>query len=320
MSKENLLEVPYTEHDVNEIEQYDEFDYISDFYLPQKDSEELYNTETYKIINQNGIDDFEYFTEEKVQGIDDTRVKRVEEVSDQDKEGFFGPFLDFFKDLPESFAIDVGESFLNIANNATQLVGMASNVAFQDTKSSAISDFTNKVAKNVRLQTREAKEHLKFYAEERDINGVSQLFTDIGIDLGLMFPIQKQLKKTGMPSMISYPLAFGLAYGFTGGKGDQDKNLIISSHLMNKTNKLLKVLPDTPEDEVGTLVANTFEGTAWGFAGPILKNTFKFIKTSLPYMVNQQTAVGAGGSAAVTAGVEEVQDNIQNNIISEKPE
>ena len=55
---------------------------------------------------------------------------------------------------------------------------------------------------------------------------------DIGIDIAAAVPINKMLKKTGMPSFIATPLSFGLAYGLTGGDDEAKANIIITVRLL----------------------------------------------------------------------------------------
>ena len=86
--------------------------------------------------------------------------------------------------------------------------------------------------------------------------------TDIGIDIAATIPIQRMLKKTGVPSYVATPLSFGLVYGMTGGDEEAENNMFIDSETIHGLNEVLGVLPDTPESEIAELVATTFEGTA----------------------------------------------------------
>ena len=73
------------------------------------------------------------------------------------------------------------------------------------------------------------------------IEGVSELMTDIGVDIAATVPIQKLLKKTGVPSYVATPLSFGLAYGFTGGDKEKETNVFIDSEAINALNEALGV-------------------------------------------------------------------------------
>ena len=85
------------------------------------------------------------------------------------------------------------------------------------------------------------------------------------------------LKKLESPSYVSTPLAFGLGYAFTGGDKEADNNMILDSQVINRTNEILAILPDTPESEVAELVATTFD-TLWAGAIQPLIKVFKTLK------------------------------------------
>ena len=54
---------------------------------------------------------------------------------------------------------------------------------------------TSSIAGAYNKGTEEFVQNLDAYAKNNDVNGVSKLITDTGLDIGLTFPIQKQLKK-----------------------------------------------------------------------------------------------------------------------------
>ena len=66
-----------------------------------------------------------------------------------------------------------------------------------------------------------------------------------------------------------------LGYAFTGGDKEADNNMILDSQVINRTNEILAILPDTPESEVAELVATTFEA----HYGLELYNHIKVFKT-----------------------------------------
>ena len=158
--------------------------------------------------------------------------------------------------------------------------------------------------------------------------------TDIGIDIAATVPIQTMLKKTGLPSYVATPLSFGLAYGFTSGDKEAKRLTFIDSEVINGVNEVLEVLPNTPESEVGELVANTFEGTLWGAAGEGLIRTFKVLKNNVPALMKKakkgeiisDISKGTAGAAVLGKSIQDtlnpneqkVSDNIQNNIISKQ--
>ncbi len=282
-----------------ELEQYESFDVVNDLFLPIKEEEEKYASPILARFRENEVDPFEYLGEPKVEGVGP--VRKVQDQEEQNK--YSAAFLDFFKDLPEAAVTSTAESLANVGNNAVQLVGAGSNLLFRGTeKADEFSKATTSFAKLINKRTENFVKNIEQYRKDNDVNGVTDLMADIGIDIAAAVPINKMLKKTGLPSFIATPLSFGLAYGLTSGDDEAKANIIIDSQVINRTNELLNILEDTPESEVAELVATTFEGTAWASAGDRLIKVFKMIKQNIPAFINQQT-VTTGAATAVVAGV-----------------
>ena len=308
---DKILDFEPVQEDV--IENYEEFDYLTDFYLPFQEQEAKYNSSILKGFRENNIDPYEYIGEKKVDGIKPIKLLKPEE-EEQGKIDYSEAFIEFFKDIPESVALSTLENIANISNLGVQAIGVASNLAFKDTKLDKISDVTNSAASFYNRNTEQFVKNIETYAKNNDVNGVSKFITDIGIDTGLSFPIYKQLKKVGVPTFAAMPLSFGLAYGFSGGEKEIDGNMIMDSQAINRTFELLNILPDTPESEIAEAVATAFEGTLWTAAiGPLTK-TFKLLKNNVPAYINQQTAVSVGGATATTEAVNQFEQNRQENL------
>ncbi len=308
---DKILDFEQPNEDV--IENYEEFDYLTDFYLPFTDQEAKYNSDILKGFRTNNIDPYEFLGEKKVNGIQPIELIKPEK-QEQGKIDYSEAFVEFFKDLPESVALSTLENLANISNLGVQAVGVGSNLLFKDTKLDKISDVTNSAANFYNKNTEQFVKNIETYAKNNDVNGVSKFLTDIGIDTALSFPIYKQLKKAGVPSFAAMPLSFGLAYGFSGGEKEIDGNMIMDSQAINRTFELLNILPDTPESEIAEAVATAFEGTLWTAAiGPLVK-TFKLLKNNVPAYINQQTAVSVGGATATGEAVTQVEENRQENL------
>ena len=78
-------------------------------------------------------------------------------------------------------------------------------------KGDGISQATTEFAQGYNKSSEEIIAKLTQYTEDNDVNGVSELMTEIGVDIAATIPIQRMLKKTGVPSYVATPLAFGLA-------------------------------------------------------------------------------------------------------------
>ena len=312
---DKILDFEQPNEDV--IENYEEFDYLTDFYLPFRDQEAKYNSDILKGFRTNNIDPYEFLGEQKVNGIQPIKLLKPEE-QEQGKIDYSEAFLEFFKDLPQSVALSTLENIANISNLGVQAVGVGTNLLFKDTKLNKISDVTNSAANFYNKNTEQFVKNIETYAKNNDVNGVSKFMTDIGIDTALSVPIYRQLKKTGVPTFAAMPLSFGLAYGFSGGEKEVDGNMIMDSQALNRTFELLNILPDTPESEIAEAVATSFEGTLWTAAIPQITKVFKLLKNNVPAYINQQTVTTATGTAVAAGAADTVSDNIQNNIISKQ--
>ena len=312
---DKILDFEQPNEDV--IENYEEFDYLTDFYLPFQEQETKYNSEILKGFRTNNIDPYEFLGEKKVNGIQPIKLLKPEE-QEQGKIDYSEAFLEFFKDLPQSVALSTLENIANISNLGVQAVGVGTNLLFKDTKLDKISDVTNSAANFYNKNTEQFVKNIETYAKNNDVNGVSKFMTDIGIDTALSVPIYRQLKKTGVPTFAAMPLSFGLAYGFSGGEKEVDGNMIMDSQALNRTFELLNILPDTPESEIAEAVATSFEGTLWTAAIPQITKVFKLLKNNVPAYINQQTVTTATGTAVAAGAADTVSDNIQNNIISKQ--
>ena len=296
-------------------QQYEEFDYLSDFYFPLKEVEDKYSSPILKRLRENEIDPHEFLGIEKVEGTG--VVKRIEDKADleEGKKTFGQSFIDFIKDAPEAAAVSTAEAGVNLSNNLVQLFGAGTNMVFKGSeRGDGISQATTEFAQGYNKSSEEIISKLTQYTEDNDVNGVSQLMTDIGIDIAATIPIQRMLKKTGVPSYVATPLSFGLVYGMTGGDKEAENNMFIDSETIHGLNELLGVLPDTPESEIAELVATTFEGTAWGALGDRLVKVFKVVKNNVPAYMNPQTSISMGGAAVTGEGAIKVQENAQDNL------
>ena len=296
-------------------QQHEEFDYLSDFYFPLKEVEDKYSSPILKRLRENEIDPHEFLGIEKVEGTG--VVKRITDKSDleEGKKTFGQSFIDFVKDAPEAAAVSTAEAGVNLSNNLVQLFGAGTNMVFKGSeRGDGISQATTEFAQGYNKSSEEIIAKLTQYTEDNDVNGVSELMTEIGVDIAATIPIQRMLKKTGVPSYVATPLAFGLAYGMTGGDEEAEKNMFIDSETIQGLNEVLGVLPDTPESEIAELVANTFEGTAWGAFGDRLIKVFKVLKNNVPAYMNQQTSVSMGGAAATGEGAIRLQENAEDNL------
>ena len=74
---DKILDFEPVQEDV--IENYEEFDYLTDFYLPFQDQETKYNSEILKGFRTNNIDPYEFLGEKKVDGIQPIELIKPEQ-------------------------------------------------------------------------------------------------------------------------------------------------------------------------------------------------------------------------------------------------
>ena len=110
MSKEKLTEA-----------QYEEFDYITDFYMPIKDVEDKYSSPHLKRLREAKIDAYEYLGLEKVDGVGE--IKKIEDKTElaEAKKTVGQHLLDFAKDFIPATGIELQEAGANVVNNFVQL-------------------------------------------------------------------------------------------------------------------------------------------------------------------------------------------------------
>lgn len=300
-------------------EQLPEFDVVTDFYLPFKEVEEKHSSPILKGLRDNNIDAHEFLGEEKVEGVGLVEAMDEKQVENE-KTNFGQSFLDFVKDIPQAAGTSTLEAGANITNNLIQLFGFGTNIAFKDTqKGNHISDYVTEFSQGYNKGTEEFIAKLDQYRQDNDVNGVANFVSDMGIDLAATIPMDKMLKKVGIPSYASLPLAFGLSYAFTGGDKKLEKNIMVDSEVINRLNETLGALPNTPEAEVAELVGNAFEGTVWAGVGDRLVKVFKLLKNNVPAYMNQQTAVSVGGAAASGEAVNKINQATDQNLNVEEP-
>ena len=110
---DKILDFEQPNEDV--IENYEEFDYLTDFYLPFRDQEAKYNSNILKGFRTNNIDPYEFLGEKKVNGIQPIELTKPED-QEQANIDYSEAFVEFFKDLPESVALSTLENIANQFN------------------------------------------------------------------------------------------------------------------------------------------------------------------------------------------------------------
>ena len=88
------------------------------------------------------------------------------------------------------------EAGVNLSNNLVQLFGAGTNLVFKGSeKADGIAQATTEFAQGYNKSSEEIIAKLTKYTEDNDVNGVSELMTEIGVDIAATIPIQRILKK-----------------------------------------------------------------------------------------------------------------------------
>ena len=280
----------------------EEFDVLKDFYFPIQEQEKLYSSNAYQNLKNNNIDTAELEGDEPDKDAGEIVFDVDKQISEGENDIFLKDILDFtFKDLPRDTLITVirgGTNALQFVNNLTAAVGI------------------NPDDTNISINKKLDKIKTDLDKADKDSPLVSKLLAVVAQDAAYTYPIYKKLKSAGIPQSYRMPLAFGLggALAF-----DKDKSLFVDSASMRGLKNYIGVAPDTPIEEMFDKGVQALEFGAFGKFFDTIINGVKVIKNIPPEQV-KQTALSLGGASAITAVVDKVSDNQQNNIISKVTE
>ena len=148
---------------------------------------------------------------------------------------------------------------------------------------------------------------------EADDPLTTRIIGAIGQDAAYVVPIFNKFKSIGIPKQYALPIAIGLGSTLA---FDKNTSFMLDTETIDGLKRTINLNPDTPAEELFDKMVQFIEFSGMGFAfnkiAPIIKNLKK--------VDVQKAATVTAGSAAAGAGASELQDNIQNNIISEQTE
>ena len=280
----------------------EEFNVLKDFYFPIQEQEKLYSSNAYKNLKNNNIDTAELEGDEPDKDAGEIVFDDKAKISEGENDIFLKDVYDFaFKDLPRDTLISVirgGTNAFQFVNNLTAAVGI------------------NPDDTNILINKKLDKIKNDLDKADKDSPLVSKLLAVVSQDAAYTYPIYKKLKSAGIPQSYRMPIAFGVggALAF-----DKKHSIFVDSASMRGLKNYIGVAPDTPIEEMYDKGVQALEFGAFGKFFDTIINGVKVIKNIPPEQV-KQTALSLGGAAAVTAAVDKVSDNQQNNIISKVTE
>ena len=295
----------------------DNFNLLERFYQPFLQEQADYSNQAYKTLEKNNVDPSPLLGIQEM-GAGNIELHKDENLKNEDGKSFVKALADFAVDLPKDAYLSTNLAIINGLDLSVNLVPTinkmfgAINPNYQRVLNA--SDFDDKIYGDIKkISDGLAEDRNKIYETLEDTNTGAQLLGIVFQDLPYAIPAHKMFKKIGLPNSVSVPLSVGVGamMGYA-----PDQSFLVNSEAVRNLKELVKVLPETPEEEVLDRTFMALEGTVYGSAIPMLGKVFKYVKRNVPAFANPQATTTVGGSAATGA----IADNIGNNIISNKTE
>ena len=277
-----------------------EINLIDEFYLPYKKQEETYASKEYKLLLENKIDPA------KIVGLQPSEhagVIKMGEEKEGQKESLFNDTMSFLAAVPKDFVISVARGGVNgfdFIKDGIEALTYGNTLTPEDS-----------IFKFLEEKVVGAKETLNTY--DKDDPLVAKMIGVIGQDAAYVYPLHKKFKEVGIPKQFALPLAFALGSTFA---FDKETSFLLDTETINGLKSTINLNKDTPAEEMFDKMVQFIEFSGMGFAFNKLAPVFKSMKN---IDVQKAATVTAGSTAAGAAAIA-VQDNMQNNIISETTE
>ena len=278
----------------------DEINVITDFYIPLQIQEDAYSNKKYKLLKENNVDTAELIGLKKDAN---SGVIELGEEKEGQKEELYKEGLTFAKALPKDMIISIVRGGMNGFDFINDLASFAAYGNEQVPDDSVFKFIDDRIeAQKKSLNEAEADDPL-----------TTRIIGAIGQDAAYVVPIFNKFKSIGIPKQYALPIAIGLGSTLA---FDKNTSFMLDTETIDGLKRTINLNPDTPAEELFDKMVQFIEFSGMGFAfnkiAPIIKN--------LKIVDVQKAATVTAGSAAAGAGASELQDNIQNNIISEQTE
>ena len=273
---------------------------LDDFYLPLLDQEKHYLSKEYKLLKKNKIDtaEFDGFEKDKNAG----EITFTEANEDQKKE-LYDEVLTFAAALPKDLLISVVRGGMNGFDFLKDLV------AFGAYGNEQLPD--DSVFKFIDDRIEAQKKSLNEL--EKDDPLTTRIIGAVGQDAAFVMPIYKKMKSAGIPKQFALPASFAIGSTLA---FDKETSFMLDTDMIKGLKDTINLNEDTPAEELFDKAVQGIEFTGLGYA---FNKLYPMIKTMRKIDV-QKAATVTAGSLAAGEGAKKVQENIQNNIISEQTE
>ena len=307
-----------------------EQDNIFQFYLDSTNKKNIKSSSAFQTLNKNNIDTNELTNHEEEYEAGTIELNyKDEKTKEVDGKTFVGDALAFVADMPEESVKALMLAFLNGSDVAANGVGVIFNALTDVDEEIHTAHKNSDYKKFSELTTAKIQEFSKYLREKKtDVREYSGNITGIGAELDskaarfvsmvlqdtpYAIPIHKKMKSMGVPTYISLPLSYGMGSAIA---FDDNATLSLNSEQVQAFKKMTGALPDTSEEKIFNTTYRMLEGTVLSFAAPFVIKSLKFAKNNVPKLMQPQSTVTIGGTAAATAAVEEVKENAAEEIIT----
>ena len=307
-----------------------EQDNIFQFYLDSTNKKNIKSSSAFQTLNKNNIDTNELTNHEEEYEAGTIELNyKDEKTKEVDGRTFVGDGLAFLADIPEESVKALMLAFLNGSDVAANGVGVIFNALTDVDEEIHTAHKNTDYKKFSELTTAKIQEFSKYLREKKtDVREYSGNITGIGAELDskaarfvsmvlqdtpYAIPIHKKIKSMGVPTYISLPLSYGMGSAIA---FDDNATLSLNSEQVQAFKKMTGALPDTSEEKIFNTTYRMLEATGLSFAIPAVVKSLKFAKNNVPKLMQPQSTVTIGGTAAATAAVEEVKENAAEEIIT----
>nr|ANO58219.1 hypothetical protein [uncultured Alphaproteobacteria bacterium]ANO58416.1 hypothetical protein [uncultured Alphaproteobacteria bacterium] len=282
----------------------DNFD-IAERLVGYESSKQLHNSKAYKLLQEHQVDNSE------ILGIDKQPEAGSYPIKDKDPEiqkakenNFLEGFLELGENLKNSDVITsiksrVPEGLINIADFGTNIFNSFDKLFSLDPNYER-SEIFNKWSENFD-NTRNILREQRKEVQDTWSDMAGMVFQDLPATLTL-YPVFNKFMSKPKAAVLAFGVGYAMAF-------DEEKtSIFMDSETLTKLKHLIKVLPDTPEDQLADDVIELMEGTGMAASIPALIKGFQFIRKTLPKeTVSDLSKIGAGGSIIAGSLMQEAQ-------------
>jgi hypothetical protein len=273
-------------------------------------SKQINNSKAYKMFAENKIDNFELLDIDKEDAAGTYPIKEEDpKIQKANEKSFINDLLELGENLSNSDVVTsiksrVPEGLINVADFGTNIFNSFDKLFSLDPNYER-SEIFNKWSENlgnVRNKLREKREDVE--GSFSDMAGM--VFQDAPYTLAL-YPIFSKFMSKPKAAVLSFGVGYGMSFD------EESPSMFMDSETVSKLKHLIKVLPDTPEDQLTDDVYEMFEGTLMATLIPGVIKSFKFIKNNLSKeTLSDISKIVAGGSviAGSVAGTKAQSDEI----------